>query len=704
MVDTGIIKKLSLGDKIRLTAGQDFWRTWSSKERGVPYAKLTDGPNGARGGGSFIDPVPAALFPSPSCLGSTFDIDLAFEMGKGIALDSRSKKCHVVLGPTINMTRDQRHGRTFENYGEDPQLSGHLGAHWTLGCQSVGVGATPKHLVANEAEKDRRFSNSIMTEATLREQYLEPFRVLFKEVAAASKNSKDDKSAPFGKQPSCIMTAYNQINGVSASENEHTLIDVLRKEWGFDGLVMSDWFAMHANAFKTCDLEMPGPTLHRIVPVIEAKVLAKQISEQDIEDRGVEVIKLLNKVAPLGFSESPGDEHEESILDDKREEVIRRIAAEGSVLLKNDGNILPLELNGSKKKIALIGLPWVHAFQSGGGSANLKPQKAVKPIDALRAGLEALPNGAGKQVELVHHLGCDLNPFPAEIATPAKLEFLSGSTKAKQAFNSKTDLIASHELDSPVFTAAAPKPDGCKPNDFNIRATFQIKPGKAGTHKLGLTCLGSARVHIRHANGHTALDWSIEGERDFFEFGLNECKWAQTHPLQTTQANEPLDVTLEYTPAYQEDPGVATLLPAGFRIGLDEEKDHIGSLFDASKLAASADLTLIMTATGSLWEAEGYDRPDLKLPLLQNQLVDNVATSAGAGKCVVLNVTGSAVEMPWLDKVSALVQTWYGGQEAAEALVDVLLGRGDAPASGRMCSSWREFVEPKCRRSERTTC
>lgn len=144
-----ILKSLTLDDKILLTAGQDLWRTFSNNGQ-LPYAKLTDGPNGARGGGDFSDSVPAALYPSPSCLASTFDRDLAHEMGRGIAEDSLSKQCHVSLAPTVNITRDHRYGRAFENYGEDPTLSGCIGASWVLGCQSAGVGATPKHFACNE--------------------------------------------------------------------------------------------------------------------------------------------------------------------------------------------------------------------------------------------------------------------------------------------------------------------------------------------------------------------------------------------------------------------------------------------------------------------------------------------------------------------------------------------------------------------------
>lgn len=203
-----LLSQLTLEEKIQLTAGQDFWRTFSLPRHSIPYAKLTDGPNGARGGGDFQNSMPAALFPSPSCLASTFDVNLAHDMGEGIALDSLSKRCHVSLAPTINITRDQRYGRAFENYGEDPLLSGHIGAHWTLGCQSVGVAATPKHYVLNEAEEDRRFSDSQVSDEAMREVYLEPFRTLFHEVAKAHRDGSDgEKSKVFGGQPACVMTA-----------------------------------------------------------------------------------------------------------------------------------------------------------------------------------------------------------------------------------------------------------------------------------------------------------------------------------------------------------------------------------------------------------------------------------------------------------------------------------------------------------------
>ncbi|PWN29530.1 glycoside hydrolase [Jaminaea rosea] len=675
------LASLTLEEKIALTAGQDIWRTFASASKGIPYAKLTDGPNGARGGGNFNDSVPAALFPSPSCLASTFDVDLAHEMGKGIALDSRSKQCHVSLAPTVNMTRDQRCGRAFENYGEDPVLTGHIGASWTIGCQSTGVAATPKHFVTNEAEADRRFSNSILDERTLREIYLEPFRIIFKEVAKAHAAGKDGpKGQAFGGQPACIMTAYNQINGTSASECKHTLIDVLRKEWGFNGMVMSDWFALHGCGMGGgCDLEMPGPAFQRRLEIVKEHLQKGECTEQDIDERAIRVLDMLNKVAQLGFEKSPQDEKEESVVDQGREKVIRRIAAEGAVLLKNEADILPLKVD-SVKRIALIGKPWTQPIQSGGGSANLTPQQAPKAIDALKA---ALPSN----VELVHHDGCDIHPFPASPVTKTTVEFLSRD-------NGKT--VANSTLEKTALGVLDPKPEECQPNNFIMRVSFDIHASTAGAHTLGLTILGKAHLKAHRQDGSVALDWKVQGETDTFEYLLNEFKTAQQKEISMA-AGELVSVVLEYEPQ-QQDGAIAAMKPAGFTVGFEEEKDHHGLLKDAASVASQCDLALVMTGLGPKWEAEGFDRPNLLLPRLQNNLIAQVAEKQS--RTAVITVCGSAVEMPWLDDVAGVLQTWYGGQEAAEALVDCLLARGDAPASGRLCTTWPRSVKDQCTAGE----
>ncbi|CAO1627537.1 unnamed protein product [Parajaminaea phylloscopi] len=693
MLDTDILTKLTLEEKILLTAGQDLWRTYSFEHAAVPYAKLTDGPNGARGGGSFVDPTPAALFPSPSCLAATFDVEAARSMGQCIAEDSLSKKCHVSLAPTVNMTRDQRYGRAFENYGEDPILTGAIGAHWTLGCQSTGVAATPKHFVANEAEADRRFSNSIVDEVTLRAVYLEPFRRIFKELSRAHKEGRDgEKGKVFEGKPACIMTAYNQLNGTSCSENSYTLIDVLRKEWAFDGVVMSDWLALHGHGLGTgCDLEMPGPTYRRQPSDIRAKIEANEITEADIDAAASRTLLLLQRLAPLGFSRSPADEDEQSIVDEGREAVIRRIAAEGSVLLKNEREILPLQL-ANIRKIALIGEPWVQPIQSGGGSANLTPQKEQSALDALTVALRAQSADLGHSIEVVHHTGCHLRNFPSPIkgdvlgSDGVVIEYFAGQTPPERSDDGAAKPLGTRKLPEAHLSPLVPADPKCEQNNFCLRVTADLIVPTPGTHTLGLICLGKARLRARNAAGKELLDWSYQGEDDAFEFFLNENKLSRRNTIDVAAAGERIQLTFDYTPAFQSGLSAALTSGASFRIGFDLQEDGDARVREAADLAGKADLALVLTGVGKSWESEGYDRPDLRLPCLQNELVEAVAQRQP--QTVVINASGSAVEMPWLDRVKAVVQTWYGGQESAEAIVDVLLNRGEAPGSGRLCTTW----------------
>ncbi|CAO1631157.1 unnamed protein product [Sympodiomycopsis kandeliae] len=696
MVDIGIINSLTLEERIKLTAGQDLWRTYAFPEKGIPYAKLTDGPNGARGGGDFNDSVPAALFPSPSCLASSFDGKLAYEMGRGIALDSLSKQCHVSLAPTINVTRDQRYGRAFENYGEDPLLLALTGSQWVQGCQGVGVGATPKHFVANEAEVDRRFSDSQVGEAALREVYLEPFRRLFKEVAHAHATGKEqDKAKPFGGQPACIMTAYNRINGTSASENRQTLINILRKEWGWNGLVMSDWFALHDHGLLATDLEMPGPSINRRIEYVKEKLASGEITEEDITERAKKVLELLNKVAPLGLGIDPAKEDEKSILDADREETIRKIASEGSVLLKNKGDLLPLDeriANGEIKKIALIGVPWTRPIQSGGGSANLTPQKADAPLEVLRKALDDLPNGAGKNVKLVHHHGTDIHRFPA-LATKdsflvgdVKLEYFTGRQWPSEGSNREvagTRILKQSGL-APSDFGNGP-PDSVKVNDYSFRATFELKSDKDANHVLALAVYGEMKIKVDRGDGQVAVDTTFKGEQDIFEAFLNPFKYIKEVKV-ALKAGETVKVVVESLPAKLSNGAENLAKGASFHVGVEEDRDAKELIREASDLAKSSDVAIVMSALGKDWESEGYDRPDLRLPRLQDDLITSVGEAQA--KTILLNIVGSAVEMPWQDKLNSIVQTWYGGQETGQSVSDILLGIGSAPASGRLCTTW----------------
>lgn len=314
---------------------------------------------------------------------------------------------------------------------------------------------------------------------------------------------------------------------------------------------MSDWFALHSHALLTCDLEMPGPSMYRSPEAIKELIKKGEVSEADVDARAAKVLELLEKVAPLGFVKSPEEENEESIVDAGREATIRTIAAEGAVLLRNEGGILPLDFTKRKtKKIALIGKPWKQPVQSGGGSANLTPQLAKPAFDSLREALDALPDGAGKDIELSHHFGCQIHRFPVEprgeqrIPGGVKVEWYKGPDPPQPEDEDKdrTPLLEQH-WPAPTISVMDPKPDALEANNFSLRATFSLISQTAGRHKLGLTSLGNVRAIVHRQNGEEALDWRYEGARDVFSYLLDEYRTAQDGRVKM-EAGEKVTVTL----------------------------------------------------------------------------------------------------------------------------------------------------------------
>lgn len=218
----------------RLTwTGKDFWHTVPIPRLGIPSIRLSDGPNGVRGT-RFFDSVPAACLPCGTAIGATFDTNLALRIGHMLGNEAKAKGAHVILGPTVNIQRSPLGGRGFESFSEDPLLSGVIAGHYCKGIQQKNIAATLKHFVCNDMEDERMAVNIVVTERALREIYLLPFMIAIKLA-----------------QPRAIMTSYSQVNGTHVSENHHLLQTILRDEWKWDGLVMSDWYGL----WSCCDLD-----------------------------------------------------------------------------------------------------------------------------------------------------------------------------------------------------------------------------------------------------------------------------------------------------------------------------------------------------------------------------------------------------------------------------------------------------------------
>ncbi|KPI37717.1 Beta-glucosidase B [Cyphellophora attinorum] len=313
-----IIKELTLEEKVSLLAGKDFWTTNAVPRLGVPSLKVSDGPNGARGE-AFKGGVKSACFPACVSLAATFDKGLARHIGKALAEETRTKGATVLLGPTVCPHRDPRGGRNFESFSEDPLLAGELAAEYINGLQAEGVGATIKHYAANESETKRFTIDAEVSARALREIYLKPFEIAVK------------KSDPWA-----LMTSYNLVNGTHADSNEFLIRKVLREEWGFKGLIMSDWGGVNSTAESLNaghDLEMPGPASWRTVAKVAEAIKKGKLTEATLNGRVKKVLELLERT---GKFDDPTIPEEKAVDKASHRELIRRAGAEGMVLLKNE--------------------------------------------------------------------------------------------------------------------------------------------------------------------------------------------------------------------------------------------------------------------------------------------------------------------------------------------------------------------------------
>ena len=362
-----IIAKLSLEQKCALLSGKNTWQTQEYPKQGVPAIWLSDGPNGLRKQAGAADhlglnpSVPATCFPTAATMANSWDPELGEEVGRALGEETAANRVNVLLGPGLNVKRSPLCGRSFEYFSEDPYLSGKMAAAYVRGIQENGIAACPKHFAVNSQELRRMASNSVLDERTLRELYLTAFEIVVKEA-----------------HPKSIMSAYNKVNDIYANENHHLLVEILRKEWGFDGAVITDWGGSndHVEGVKNgSTLEMPSPGLGGARKLLKA-VAEGSLTEQEIDLRVDELLELV-------LSTTAAMEKAPRKFDEKaHHELARRAAAESIVLLKNEGGILPLKHG---KKVALIGDFALTPRYQGAGSSMVNPTR----VDSLKDAMEA---------------------------------------------------------------------------------------------------------------------------------------------------------------------------------------------------------------------------------------------------------------------------------------------------------------------------
>ena len=356
-----LIKKMTLEEKASLCTGASPWSTTPIERLGLPELTVSDGPHGVRRVANVKDLIatslPATCFPTASCMASTWDVDLIYAMGQALAEECIALKVDLVLGPGANMKRTPLGGRNFEYFSEDPYLAGQLAAGFIDGVQSKGVGTSLKHFAANNQEFQRLTISSEIDERTLREIYLPAFETAVKKA-----------------KPWTVMCAYNKLNGIHCPENPRLLEDILKDEWGFKGFVVSDWGAVHdrVTSLKSgLDLEMPGPKERRVKDVVEA-VRSGALEESVLDEAVNRILGIVFKAAET----TKGGSFDTAL----HHSLARKIAAEGMVLLKNNG-ILPLK---EQKHIAVIGRAAKEAHFQGGGSSHINPTQVDNPFNELQ--------------------------------------------------------------------------------------------------------------------------------------------------------------------------------------------------------------------------------------------------------------------------------------------------------------------------------
>jgi beta-glucosidase len=638
-----LVDKLDLRQKIRLLTGATTWRTHPEPAAGLAALTLSDGPAGVRGE-SWDERNTSALLPSASALGAMWDDGLVGRLGGLLAAEARRKGVHVVLAPTLNLHRSPLGGRHFECFSEDPLLAGRTGAALVRGLQAHGVAATAKHYVANDSETQRLTVDVRVGERALREVYLAPF----------------ESAVRAGVW--LVMAGYNGVNGPTMTEN--ALLDApLRTEWGFDGVVVSDWGAVRsttASALAGQDLVMPGPD----GPWGEALLRAVREGAVPQEAVDAKVRRLLRLAARVGALEAaggqavPGPFAAAPAADADDRALLRRAVAAGAVLLRNDG-VLPLDA-AMLRRVAVVGPHAAAPRTQGGGSAGVFPGSVTTPLDGVRQAL-------GPGVRVLHAPGPSLgDPPPAEAATCRDPRSGLPGVLLRVLDAHGRELYAERRATGRQLEPPTP------PGAHTVEIGAVLLPDTSGAWTFGVGGFGRMTLTVA---GQVLVDGDFPCESD--DPAVVHVNPPCHHGRVPLVAGGAVHVVARRQLA--PGTGRATLLTAGPPAPPPE-----AALADAVRAARDADAVIVCVGTTEDSESEGHDRTGLALPGHQDALVRAVA--AANPRTVVLVNAGAPVEMPWRDRVAAVLLTWFPGQEGGAGLADVLFG--NAEPGGRLPTTW----------------
>jgi beta-glucosidase len=626
-----ILAKMTLEEKIDMLGGTDGFFVRDLPRLNLPKLKMADGPVGVRNFG------PATAMAGGVSLAATWNPQLAERVGTEIGRDARAKGVHFLLGPGVNIYRAPMNGRNFEYFGEDPFLASRIVVGYIRGVQSQGVSATVKHFMANNSEFDRHNTDSIVDERAMREIYMPAFEAAVKEAHVGA-----------------MMDSYNLINGEHASQNHHILTDVARQEWGFDGLMMSDWFATYDGAAAVNggqDLEMPaGDHMNR--KVLLPAVKEGKVSQATIDEH---VRRILRTAARFGWLDR--DQTDASIprFNQQGRQAALQAAREGMVLLKNEGNVLPLDRK-KLKTILVVGPDAYPAVPVGGGSARVEPFAAV-------SFLEGLSNALGPAVNVLYQRGtrtlselAEATEFRTASDTTGqpglRVEYFKGEDLKGEPVVTRTERYVNFGRDS---GSRLTFPEGT----LSSRRTGYYTPQVPGAYDIFTESSGEdGGFHRLYVDDRPVVD-----------------DWQTS---RTLSGRVTLQLDARPHKFVLEQRGRSGWL--GTRLKMGVVRQGTGVVAEAKQMAARADAVVVAAGFGPETESEGADRT-FALPLGQDELIQEIA-AANKNTIVVVTSGGGYDASAWIERVPALLQAWYPGQEGGTALAEILLG--DVNPSGRL--------------------
>jgi beta-glucosidase len=623
-----ILSKMTLDEKLTIIGGINDFYIQAIPRLGLPALRMSDGPLGVH------DYGPTTAYPAGVLLAASWDPQLARRVGESMGRDARARGVHFILAPGMNIYRAPTNGRNFEYFGEDPYLASRMAVSVVEGIQSRGVIATIKHFVANNMEYGRMDHSSDVDERTLREIYLPAFEASLKEGKAGA-----------------VMDAYNLVNGVYMTQNNYLNNVILKKEWGFNGILMSDWGATHdgiAAANGGLDLEMPSASFmspRTLIPAIQRG----QVSMAAIDDK---VRRILRMAIQFGFYDREQTDTSIPLYDLHNREVALEEARSGMVLLKNEGHLLPLDRK-KIKTIAVLGPNAYPAVIGGGGSSLTKPFNSVSP-------LEGITDYLGKDVR-VAYIAEDVpleNIVAATqfVTSPGGTRGLQGEYFNNEELSGHPALVRTDELID-FHWGEGSYADSGPVDHFSVRWSGYFVPRSEDDYKFYVSADDGVRLYVN--DERVIDDWRRHGETlDTYSAHL--------------EAGKPYKIRLEYF----EASGTATA-----RFGITPASAPLGK--ETKALAAKADAVILCMGFDPNTEGEGGDRT-FRLPGGQDAFIEQIA-EVNKNVVVVLTSGGNVDMTGWIGKVPALLHVWYPGQEGGTALAQILFGEyspsGKLPAS-----------------------